>query len=557
VSLQRYVFLLMGALILVFSIFQYYFIEQVRIQVNDEITAKTRTLSQVALSAFTESQPFQVAAGSSTLPIAASKLKVNLADVPEYAETVQIRELQVAAQKSGAQIKHTPIIIKIENTPNREVQLDEDLVMLTGDNTKTITVLNNTNKLDFIVRSPLNVAQQDAINELNKIEPRQIKALLVNRVDTSYTVDFDFADKNLNFQKIVSFDNDTSSINRYFTQLRWQLFSFTLIGLVFAFWLAKHISKPLSGLSQGFADLGNGQLGVQLKQSGVKEMRDTISIFNQTSERLSQLHKLEQKYQQQQQMAELGEVARGLAHTLRNPLNTIGLGISQIQQPNISTDEKNALAKQIQDKIMHVDGTIKTLMHLANADVDRSQRLNVVTAVSDIMLEVSVTTQASIQFPMAKSNKPVLLQCAEAEIRAIIHALISNAIEANEGQDKQHSVSVDLQQIEEGICLNIRDHGAGLSAKALMEIFKPHFTTKPEGAGMGLFIVKRISEMYYKGSIVLANHKQGGCVATLTLQDAVNLNEMSDITLNDTAEMPAKATSTTHPNSESMGAKLL
>ena len=525
-SLQRYLFLLIGALILVFSSIQFYFIEQVRLQVNEEITNKTQTISQVALSAITNNLPMgKLDQQNSTPAINQAKIPTienSLANelnsrAAEHANKNEIKDATLIETLTPGK-KAATVSIKIENTPNKEITLDEGLIMVTGDKTKTVTVsLNNDSRPQAPLHHDKAIINSQYSHGIPKAE---IKALLVNRLNAAYTVDFTFVDNDQNFQKIVSFDNDTSSVNSYFSQLQWQLLGFTVVGLVFAFCLAKHISKPLSQLNKGFSDIGNGEFGVQLAPYGVKEMRDTIAIFNQTSERLNQLQSLEVKYMQQQQMAELGEVARGLAHTLRNPLNTIGLGVSQLQEASMSSDQKVNIAKQIQEKILHLDDTIKSLMHLANTDIDRSQMLNLVAVVSDIMLEVSVTSQARIEFPMALSKQCIELRCAEAEVRAMVHAIISNAIEANQQQDNEHPVSVSLTQSKKGILLSVTDFGEGISQVNSSELFKPHFTTKPEGAGMGLFIVKRISEMHYKGSIKLENHSAGGCIASLTLQHA-------------------------------------
>jgi signal transduction histidine kinase len=496
VSLQRYLFLLIGTLILVFAGIQYVFIEQVRQQVNDEIASKTSTLSQLALDTVRERFP-----------------------LTKVTETTQQNE-QEPARFTATQ----NVTIKIENTPHKEIALDKDLTMVTGDHTKTIT----------IERSGLPISNPALIEQLRENRPDgqaftgEIKALLINRSESAYTVDFNFADNEQDFRKVVRFDTKTSSVDQHFRQLHWQLLGFTCTGLLFAFFLAQHVSKPLSRLSQGFADLGKGKLGVQLPETGVKEMRDTLAIFNQTSERLNQLQALEKVYLQQQQMAELGEVARGLAHTLRNPLNTIGLGVSQMQQESLSPEQKALIGKQIQEKIQHIDGTIKTLMHLASSDIDRSHELNVVSVISDVLLEVSVTTQARVILKSQPQNEPVYLRCAEAEIRAISHALISNAVEANSGQDEQHPVKIDLEQTETGICFRVRDYGPGISKQSVDRLFKPHFTTKADGAGMGLFIVKRISEMYYQGHVQVTNHAEGGCIATLQLKHAAIVSSNSE-----------------------------
>lgn len=494
-SLQRYLFLLIVALILIFSAIQFYFIEQVRQQVNEEIANKSGTISQVALSTIKER-------------LARARLLDDGEKLPHIINTTEqevFRHIDSAAAKdSSASIK-----ISIKQTPHKEIKLAEDLIMITGDKTKTISIQREN--------PALAERHLKLIENVEGIQSAQVRNLLLKDSGSAYTVDFDFVDDNENFQKIISFTSQSSSVDQYFVQLKWQLLVFTILGMLLAFVLAKHISKPLSYLSQGFTALGNGDLGIQLKEGGVKEIRETIELFNQTSLRLFDLQSLENKYQQQQQMAELGEVARGLAHTLRNPLNTIGLGISQMQEPSTSKEESAKIASQIQDKILHLDKTIKTLMHLANADVDRSKAIDVVPIISDIMLEVSVRYQTHIRF--VPESEQVLLYCAEAEIRALFHALISNAIEAS-NNETEDLVEVTLIPIEDGLRLEVVDYGKGFEDASFDKLFKPHFTTKADGAGMGLFIVKRMSEMYYKGIIELQNIEQGGCRAKLSLFNA-------------------------------------
>lgn len=494
-SLQRYLFLLIVALIVIFSAIQLYFIEHVRQQVNEEIADKSGTISQVALSTIKERF------AKEKLPDGVEK-RSRIANDSD--ETSLSQNDFAISKKPSSSIK-----ILIKQTPNKEIRLAEDLTMITGENTQTISMQQKS--------SAIEERHLKLIENIKEIESTRVRSLLLNNSESAYTLDFDFVDDKENFQKIISFTNQSSSVDEYFVQLRWQLLIFTILGMLLAFILAKHISKPLLRLSQGFIALGKGDLGIQLKEGGVKEMRETIELFNQTSLRLFDLQSLENKYQQQQQMAELGEVARGLAHTLRNPLNTIGLGISHMQEPSTSKEERAKIANQIQEKILHLDKTIKTLMHLANADVDRSQAIDVVPIIADIMLEISVRYQTQIRF--VPEHKQVLLYCAEAEVRALFHALISNAIEASKSEVTD-SVEVRLSPIENGLMLDVIDYGPGFEYASFDQLFKPHFTTKADGAGMGLFIVKRMSEMHYKGTIELQNIEQGGCRARLCLFNA-------------------------------------
>jgi signal transduction histidine kinase len=477
-SLQRYLFLLIAVFILLIAGVQFFLIEQVRAQVNQEISTKSSTISKVAIDGINE------------------RLHENLS---------RFRAKQ-------------RLLIKIEDTPNKQVQINPDLSMTTGDKTRTITVSREAALVPLGLVEFMQVSNQNNDNT----------AISVRGMQSNYQVESNFIDSKNNFQKIVSFDPKSSSVDQYFDRLVWLLLLVSLVGLTFAYWLASHISKPLSQLSRGFTFLEQGDFDSQIQPQGIKEIRDTLIKFNQTSKRLSQLQVLEKKFQQQQQMAELGELARGLAHTLRNPLNTIGLGISQLQQPNLAIEEQQQIAQHIQDKIQHLDNTIKTLLHLANNQVIRDKSVNLVPVVSDILLEISITKHAAIDF---QQKSAVCLICSEAEIRAMFHALISNAIEANnkvlEGKSKR-AIKLNLEQQEDGVLLTVEDEGSGISPQIVPDLFKPHISTKAEGAGMGLFIVKRISHLYYRGKIVLTNIEPKGCCAQLWLYNAMDTEIIDD-----------------------------
>lgn len=84
---------------------------------------------------------------------------------------------------------------------------------------------------------------------------------------------------------------------------------------------------------------------------------------------------------------------------------------------------------------------------------------------------------------------------AESEIRSILHTMIINSCESNSNRahpDKQ-------------LTIEVFDQGKGLESKIENSLFQPHISTKPEGAGMGLYIAKRIISLHYNGNIFLKN----------------------------------------------------
>ncbi len=466
-SLRNYLFALFAVFILVVSGIQIMLIENVRAQITEEISSKTNTISNIAI------------------------------------KTLQDELSKTFIDNGLTQTPRQKFSIKIANTPNAKINVTDDLVMVTGNKTQTVTIER---------LSPQQNRSIDIIKEASKKEA-------VTFSESAYALNLSFLDQD-NIQKIITFDRETNSVDKYFNNLLLLLTVVTMFALALAFWLAGFISKPLSKLNTGFSNLSQGEFGIQLKEQGIAELKQTLQMFNKTSIRLQELQSLEQHYQQQQQLAELGEVARGLAHTLRNPLNTIGLGIEHLQQSNLEYDEQTRVTRDIQNKIQHLDKTIKSLLHLSNNKVDRSVSVDVVNIVHDILLELSSTTQIMLNF---EPTSPVLFKCSEHEIRAMFYVLISNAVEASEESGK---VSIKLQKTfvktpiskqQAGIQLDVIDQGLGIDEGVFKDLFKPHVTSKPEGAGMGLFILKRLCQLYYSGSVELKNRNPNGCHACLKL----------------------------------------
>ncbi|NRA85726.1 MAG: HAMP domain-containing histidine kinase, partial [Gammaproteobacteria bacterium] len=229
------------------------------------------------------------------------------------------------------------------------------------------------------------------------------------------------------------------------------------------------------------------------------------------SDKLESLSQREQQFIKQQHIAELGEVTRGLAHALRNPINTIGLSLEQMALPQTTAQQRQKLAVAARTKINVIDHTIKSLLTLATNENLTSQPVNINAIILDVMLELSMTSGHNIQF----TEPPALMiDGIESELRAIIHTIVVNATEANADQ-----LPIIIAVIEQAtnIVITVTDSGSGIADVIYPDLFKPHITTKPEGAGMGLYIAKRLCQLHYHGDLTLINRDDRGCVATITL----------------------------------------
>lgn len=297
-------------------------------------------------------------------------------------------------------------------------------------------------------------------------------------------------------------------LNRFFNMVVLIIIATALLSLLVVFWLSKKLSSPLTDLVNGFKALENGQLGVQVKTQGVEEIQSTITRFNSMSAKLKMLTEAEEKLKEQQHLAEVSDVTKGLAHSLRNPIHTIGLLIEQLTTSDLTEESKSRLIQILNNKITQLDKNIAALLTISSGNLDRNQTVDIYLVIQDIVLEAkqdSVYTNNTLSIEL-NCPKPMNMIAAESEIRSILHTLIYNALDAGkESQNNDIHVNVDVEEANSQITISVTDNGPGISSKIEDKLFQPHISTKAEGAGMGLYISQRIAKLYYNGSLTLQN----------------------------------------------------
>jgi signal transduction histidine kinase len=361
------------------------------------------------------------------------------------------------------------------------------------------------------------ISVEKKLVELKEELDEHTKFKIISSENNSFV--FDFPSDIEPSIELISFTDQESAVAEHFRWLTYATLALMLTGLVFAFWLSRHISRPLKLLSSGFENLRRGQLGTRVKRTGVSEMKRTIHQFNKTSERLKELQAVANRYEQQKQLAELGEVSRGLAHSLRNPLNTIGLAVEQIAETDLDAQQRSQIVEQARAKIQVLDKMIKSLLTLSTSGVDREQKVNVNQAIEDAVLQVSMCGANNITIA---AEQQVFLRGSIVEITALIHTLVTNAMESNLVKDSSQpgSIEVRLSTSLAETMVSVIDEGTGLSSDIQERLFEPHITNKAEGAGMGLYIAKRILTLHYSGDLFLKNNIAQGCTATMVFKNS-------------------------------------
>lgn len=297
-------------------------------------------------------------------------------------------------------------------------------------------------------------------------------------------------------------------INKMFNAIFAVILFTTTLALLMVFWLSRKFSEPLQQLSQAFKRLEQGEFGVKVQPRGVQELKQTINRFNAMSEQLVKLAEAEHKLLQQTHLMELSDVSKGIAHALRNPIHTIGLAIEQLSQDDLPASLRQKLLDKVQSKIAQLDKNIAALLTVTSGEIDRNAQVNLVTVIQDVQLELKQSHQLqnselSVQLQVPED---LIISGSEKELRSVLHTLIFNAYEAGvEANTGKIDIQIIAKKTANSLKITISDNGCGIEDEIMAHMFDPHNSSKAEGAGMGLYISKRIIELYYEGRLTIAN----------------------------------------------------
>ncbi|TXH01489.1 MAG: HAMP domain-containing protein [Rhodocyclaceae bacterium] len=212
-----------------------------------------------------------------------------------------------------------------------------------------------------------------------------------------------------------------------------------------------------------------------------------------------------------QRSAAWGEVARRLAHEIKNPLTPIQLSAERLQfklADKLSNGDADMLARGTQTIINQVQAMkrmVDDFRDYARLPAPEVAPLDLNGLIGEV-LGLYESSSAAIDSRLAEDLPAVLGDATQ--LRQIIHNLLRNAEDALEGLD-QGRILIQTEQIGRVARLTIADNGPGFPVELLPRIFEPYVTTKARGTGLGLPIVKKIVEEHL-GTIEISNAPEGG-----------------------------------------------
>jgi nitrogen fixation/metabolism regulation signal transduction histidine kinase len=229
-----------------------------------------------------------------------------------------------------------------------------------------------------------------------------------------------------------------------------------------------------------------------------------------------------------QRDAAWGEVARRLAHEIKNPLMPIQLAAERLRRRlydrlgDADAEMLDRATNTIVQQVESLKGMVNAFSEYARAPDLKLAALDLNELVSEVVeLHRAEETRAAIELTMERAMPPV--QADRNRLRQVLNNLITNGLEATDGSPTGR---IEVTTRHEGgpaggkAVIMVTDNGHGFDREMLARVFEPYVTSKPRGTGLGLAIVKKIAEEH-GGSIEANNRPDGGAYVRVVLPVAV------------------------------------
>ena len=297
--------------------------------------------------------------------------------------------------------------------------------------------------------------------------------------------------------------------------------------------LAYLIQRPMVELQEKIGLVSEGDLDVAVSFSRRNdEIGDLGRNFNHMMEQLRESREeIERLHHTQisraEHLATLGEMAAGLAHEIRNPLAGIAGVIEIIGRDLPSTSPARAVVKDVRLEIAQIDRILTDLLETARPHPPHVSRCDLNTTVEHtVMLVRQQVLSRPIKIELERAPDLPEVEHDSDQIHQVLLNLLLNAVQAIDGGGAG-TVRVRVGSRDDCASVLVSDSGRGIPPQNLSNIFRPFFTTKGNGTGLGLSLARRIVEEHH-GRIEVTSVVGKGSQFEVLLPFSMTVDQVAD-----------------------------
>jgi nitrogen fixation/metabolism regulation signal transduction histidine kinase len=440
----------------------------------------------------------------------------------QYAQNDLVREIQESSQEISKAVQ-----MSIEDLTS-EAETSRLTEYLNKAREKGINEINIINSEGEIVDSsdPEKIGKKREIKKLEKgvhAAPASSRgATILSQKPYEVLVPVIVGDEHLGYVQInMLLDNIRDIQHANFIRRLFATCMVFAVGIALTIFLARRYTDPIHRLVDDFKRVSAGDLSVTIPVDSNDEIGELAEGFNNMVEKLREREALEKRLYEAEHLSRVGQLASGIAHEIRNPLNYISLAIDHLKAEMLPTcgekcAELTELADKIKEEVRRANYMVLNFMNygrplkLRRALVPYGDILDkVLPLMNDRLAEqhIQIVQEINRNLPPLWVDQELLRNC--------ILNFINNAAQAmDDGGCIRLGATLDADNNR--IRLTFVDQGKGILQEDIAKIFQPYFTTKDVGIGLGLAITERIIKEH-GGEIIVESSQGKGTTFTVVL----------------------------------------
>ncbi len=294
-----------------------------------------------------------------------------------------------------------------------------------------------------------------------------------------------------------------------------QVYSFMLlVAFAVAYFLSSYITKSLKTISDKLSETSLNQKNEKIVlEANSKEINLLIKAYNGM---VDELEESALKLAQSEREEAWQEMAKQVAHEIKNPLTPMRLTVQSFQRkfdpndPNLK-QKINDYSETLIQQIDTMSSVASAFSNFASMPAQQNETLNVVDVVE---LTMDIFNEEYVHFKAEEDE--IISKIDRTQLIRIITNLVKNAIQAIPESQENKAVCVNIKKAAGNVVITVADNGIGIAPEDFNRIFEPKFTTKTSGMGLGLSIIKNIIENY-NGTITFESQKGKGTTFKVSL----------------------------------------
>lgn len=336
---------------------------------------------------------------------------------------------------------------------------------------------------------------------------------------SGYVPVFNHENELLGYLNILHFDQRNvfeDQLKQFFVAILNVFMLLLVLSILIALMVSSWLTSPLMLLKKSFSQLELGKNSSQINYKAKDEIGSLVAEYNH---KLSELAEAAAKLAQSERESAWREMAKQVAHEIKNPLTPMKLSVQHLQRVFDPNDPKakeriervtNSLIEQI-DALTHIANEFSNFAKLPQpvmAEIDLIDLTKAVVALFDNDEDVAVKLELN-------ASEAIFVNADKEMILRVLNNLISNGIQAV-ALNVKPAIVISIESDSENCYVRISDNGSGIPKEQIQTIFEPYFTTKSTGTGLGLAMVKQIIENH-GGSIEIEKTSESGTSVLFTL----------------------------------------